>query len=166
MSTWEVDGAFTFSSFVLTKEEESNKEEKNNQRGISIFPLWTPLLKTTSQGGCGPPTGCTPRGFACRGAERFMIPACPAQLPGGGTKGTRSFVTPVRTLVEPKNRPHVTPMSILRCGRNTGKNRKNRPRVTPGVRGTGEHASCCERDFWEDSLWRLKRRYLFRARWR
>ena len=45
---------FTFSSFGFAKRGESNKEEKSDQRGISIFPLWTPLLKTTTQGAAAP----------------------------------------------------------------------------------------------------------------
>ncbi len=40
-------GESSFSSFGFAKRGERSKEEKSDQRGISIFPRWTPLLKTT-----------------------------------------------------------------------------------------------------------------------
>ncbi len=47
-------GGFTFLSFGFAKREESNKGEKSESRGISIFPLDNPLLKTTTQGAAAP----------------------------------------------------------------------------------------------------------------
>ena len=51
---------FAFSSFVSSKEEKATKRRKNESRGIPIFPLDNPLLKTATQGPrplCGEPQG-------------------------------------------------------------------------------------------------------------
>ena len=47
-------GGFSFLSFGFAKREERNKGEKSESRGISIFPLDNPLLKTTTQGAAAP----------------------------------------------------------------------------------------------------------------
>ena len=50
----------TFSSFVSSKEEKVTKRRKDESRGIPIFPLDNPLLKTATQGPrplCGEPQG-------------------------------------------------------------------------------------------------------------
>ena len=48
-------------------------KEPSKGRGISISlsPLKSSLLKTTNQGGCGPPIGCTPREDAPRAVFRI-----------------------------------------------------------------------------------------------
>ena len=49
-----------FLLFCVVKRGESNKEEKNESRGIPIFPLDNPLLKT-ARGGLRPPIWIPPR---------------------------------------------------------------------------------------------------------
>ena len=51
-------------SVFLCRQKVTKELSKGRGVSISLSPLKSPLLKTTNQGGFGPPIGCTPRGLA------------------------------------------------------------------------------------------------------
>ncbi len=96
-----------FSSFDETKEEKETKRRKNESRGIPIFPLDNPLVKTATQGPrprCGEPQGIA-RGEA--GADNgifqrttfspYLISSPNAQsIRTGRTPGRPACLNPLR----------------------------------------------------------------------
>ena len=81
-------------SDFLSSQKVTKEPSKGRGISISLSPLKSSLLKTTNQGGCGPPIGCTPREDAPRAVFRigssvwypFSVGAHSVRPPGTGPR--------------------------------------------------------------------------------